>query len=154
MFSHRWTASIIYQFFLVLCWDFWQLRYDQFHGDAGTLACTPHHALLDESIEDKPNQDPAGRTSNTCHFLHIHLVALKWYSFAHKEQWISSICTAGRRDFAAHCPPASPFEQEVDFMRTWLNFDVLDWIPLWLYAFLTLPSMSFSLHFYCYPVLS
>lgn len=117
----RWTSSIIHQFFL-LCWDFWQSRNDRLHGSAGIQART-QHASLDESIEDELNQGPEGLTVTTRHFLHIPLVSLKRYSISHKEQWLASV-RIGRRDFAAHLQPAAPFQQEVDFLRAWLNLDV------------------------------
>ena len=59
-------------------------------------------------------------TSNTHHFLRIPLISSKQYSFAHKEHCLSSVCI-GRRDFAAHLHPASPFQQIADSMCAWLS---------------------------------
>ena len=86
----RWTASIIHQFFLLLCWDFWHSGNDRLHRTAGTLAHT-HHASLNKNIEDELNQWPDGLTFNSHHFLHISLALLKQFSLSRKEQRLSSV---------------------------------------------------------------
>ena len=85
-------------------------------------ACA-QHASLDESIEDELNQGPEGLTATAGDFLHIPLVSLKRHSISHKEQWLASVCI-GRRNFAAHLQPTSPFQQEVDSFCACLNMDV------------------------------